>query len=167
MTVSDAAGNTASASATFLVTDPTVVNAPIVSLLSPTAEQVIKTPTPVFGTVSDPHLLSYTLTARLYVTMPGGKREGFTFRPIPRTLFGAVFGYIPNFVPDPGVVDQLEPPQTDMQLFGNDYVVEEDDGLIDYNPQDPELGDRYDVVTPQGIDYATTRHGSSSNGPTA
>jgi hypothetical protein len=43
---------------------------------------------------------------RVYVTLPGGKREGFTFRPTEENAFLLTF-FTPSFVPDPGVTDQL------------------------------------------------------------
>ena len=39
-------------------------------------------------------------------TLPGGQREGFTFEPIEGSAFLTTY-FTPNFVPDPGVTDQL------------------------------------------------------------
>src|SRR5439155_24654944 len=44
---------------------------------------------------------------RVYVTMPGGEREAFTFQgQVAQTFFGYNY-YAPTFIPDPGVLDQL------------------------------------------------------------
>src|SRR5262249_26256391 len=45
---------------------------------------------------------------RVYVTLPGGKREGFTFKPVNEFIGDAIFQA--NFVPDSGVTDQLTVP---------------------------------------------------------
>ena len=45
---------------------------------------------------------------RVYVTRPDGQRVGFTFNPQPVGGFGFAT-YLPNFTPDPGVDDRLEP----------------------------------------------------------
>ena len=49
---------------------------------------------------------------RVYVTLPGGRREGFTFQPDAGAgLRAAVLGfYDPSFVPDPGVTSRLSVP---------------------------------------------------------
>ena len=60
-TASDAAGNTGMADATLSVIDPTDTSAPVVSIASPGNSVVITSPTEVVGTVSDSHILSWTL----------------------------------------------------------------------------------------------------------
>ena len=60
-TASDAAGNIGTADATLSVIDPTDTSAPVVSIASPGNSVVITSPTEVVGTVSDSHILSWTL----------------------------------------------------------------------------------------------------------
>ena len=60
-TASDAAGNVGTADATLSVIDPTDTSAPTVSIASPGNVAVITSPTEVVGTVSDSHILSWTL----------------------------------------------------------------------------------------------------------
>ena len=60
-TATDAAGLSGHADATLSVIDPTDTSAPVVSIASPTNGAIITSPTEVVGTVSDSHILSWTL----------------------------------------------------------------------------------------------------------
>ena len=60
-TASDAAGNPGTATATLSVIDPTDTSAPTVSIATPANMAAITSPTEVVGTVSDSHILSWTL----------------------------------------------------------------------------------------------------------
>jgi RHS repeat-associated protein len=102
-------------------------------------------PTPAFDDYSN--YPAFQDGTRVYVTLPGGQREGFTFTPIPAMFLGAVFYYVPNFVPDPGVFDQLQVPQVQLTKLGDEYLTIEDFGLNDYNPADPEYGGSYSIKT--------------------
>jgi len=93
--------------------------------------------------------------AKVYVTTPDGKRQGFTFIPSPPRGWGEQFLGIwhPAFVPDAGVTSQLAVLDTYLQ-----YV--EDTGEFyfydawAYNPADTELGDgMYILTTADGISY--------------
>jgi hypothetical protein len=58
---SDAAGNVGTADATLSVIDHTDTSAPVISIASPGNSVVITSPIEVVGTVSDSHILSWTL----------------------------------------------------------------------------------------------------------
>ena len=60
-TAKDAAGNPGTATATLSVIDPTDTSAPTVSIATPANMAAITSPTEVVGTVSDSHILSWTL----------------------------------------------------------------------------------------------------------
>jgi|GEM_PF-5786189 len=90
---------------------------------------------------------------KVYVTMPGGQREGFTFEPQAETdLFGTT--YHPYFVPDPGVTDMLTVPDALLQYDpdSGEYNGVTDNATYDtYNPADPNFGGTYTVTNVQGI----------------
>src|SRR5207253_472661 len=55
----------------------------------------------------------FTDGTHVFVTMPGGDREGFTFTPYPESQFLNLITYWhPAFTPDAGVIDQLSTPDT-------------------------------------------------------
>ncbi len=106
---------------------------------------------------------------RVYVTLPGGKREGYTFRPKAVSLFdqfqrerdvppeyqpgtglNAVY-FVPSFVPDKGVTNKLTVPRYQLTKQGHEYV--QFGGGIAYNPQDPSFGGRFSLTTKEGINY--------------
>lgn len=61
---SDAAGNVGTSSANVTVYDPSITEAPVAAITSPTENQDVTAPIPVIGTVSDPEnaLVSWTLS---------------------------------------------------------------------------------------------------------
>ena len=72
---------------------------------------------PMSRTTSDEEDLIYNPFqdgTRVFVTLPGGRREGFTFHVTPAPgLLGGFLGILyPSFTPDAGVTDQLSVPQT-------------------------------------------------------
>jgi large repetitive protein len=71
---------------------------------------------------------------RVFVTLPGGRREGFTFHVNPAPgLKGGFLGILyPSFTPDAGVTDQLSVPQTDLRIDDQGNVRGWEDG-IPYN----------------------------------
>ncbi|MGB3205510.1 MAG: putative Ig domain-containing protein, partial [Crinalium sp.] len=104
--------------------------------------------------------LAFKDGTRVYLTLPGGKREGFTFRPQPaRTIDGQPLGifsnymYAPEFVPDKGVTDKL--------TVQNAYLTKGKDGrfyglnMSGYNPVDDSagFGGYYQLTTKEGIEY--------------
>ncbi len=107
---------------------------------------------------------------RVYVTLPGGEREGFTFRPKAIGLFdpnqrerdvgpdfqsgngfNAVY-FVPNFVPDKGVTDKLTVNRFQLSKQGHEYF--QFGGGLPYNPQDPAYGARFTLTTKDGIAYS-------------
>lgn len=95
--------------------------------------------------------------ARVYVTLPGGRREGFKFQATPAPGFpGSFFGLrVPTFVPDAGVTSQLSVPE--FTLIRNDfgeYFGLVNGGTLAYNPADAlNFGGVYFVTTKDGIAY--------------
>ena len=91
--------------------------------------------------------------ARVYITLPGGKREAFTFQPkFAPGLKGSFLGiYLPQFVPDAGVTSQLTVPTTDLTV-DSDGTVYQYYGWA-YNPADPIIGGHYSLTTKDGLAY--------------
>lgn len=91
--------------------------------------------------------------ARVYVTVPGGKREGFTFRPQPGPFFSILKMWKPHFEPDPGVTSQLTVPDFPlMRTADGDFVGYTGGG--NYNPANPVFGaGNYTLTTKEGIVY--------------
>ncbi len=91
---------------------------------------------------------------KVYLTLPGGSREGFTFTPDIRALGG--FGNsltiaTPRFTADRGVKNTLS-------VRGGTYIVNPFGELIGgggqpYNPAAEEFGGGYTLNTPEGIRY--------------
>jgi YD repeat-containing protein len=92
---------------------------------------------------------------RVYVTMPGGEREGFTFMPYQQAYdtFGLIVYWHPYFVPDPGVLDTLTAPDAllDKDPATGDYYSITDSGIDTYNPADPNYGGTYTVTDLSGL----------------
>lgn len=88
---------------------------------------------------------------RVYITLPGGKREGFTFRPTAQQFLFQTF-YHPNFVPDAGVTSRLNVADTTLDTDGFEYF-SFGEGLP-YNPAGEEFGGRYTLTTKEGMVYA-------------
>jgi YD repeat-containing protein len=92
----------------------------------------------------------------VWITLPGGRREMFTFAPQPLDdnefqSYGGEDIYTPAFVPGPGVTDTLsvKPVEIDETVDGTEV-----DGVTgDYNPADPEDGGVYYLTTTQGMVY--------------
>ena len=92
---------------------------------------------------------------RVYVTMPGGEREGFTFMPyqLAYDTFGLIVYWHPYFIPDPGVLDTLTAPDAllDKDPVTGDYTSITDAGISTYNPADPNYGGTYTVTDLSGL----------------
>src|SRR5262249_46053152 len=77
----------------------------------------------------------YRTGSKVYITMPGGQREGFAFEPQRLSGFEGILGfYQPEFVPDRGVTSALSVPNATLfQLDDGSWY-----GLNDlaYNPAD-------------------------------
>src|SRR5262249_9525543 len=88
---------------------------------------------------------------RVYVTLPGGQREGFTFPPHGRSLIFDTL-YSPQFQADPGVTDPLTVQNFDLARFDDGTYGDFYDSLP-YNPADPSFGGTYTLTTKEGIVY--------------
>jgi RHS repeat-associated protein len=96
---------------------------------------------------------------RVYITLPGGKREAFTFRPkqveeidgTPLLYFSKYF-YTPEFVADKGVTSTLT---VDSQFITLNRNTNEFMGFAGngYNPADQYFGGKYILTTKEGIKY--------------
>ena len=89
---------------------------------------------------------------RVYLTLPGGRREGFTFHPVPVSGFGRLFGFSrPAFVADAGVTDRLSvPDDVTLTRVGNEYFAL---NSLPYNPADAlNYAGQYSLTTK--VDYA-------------
>ena len=76
---------------------------------------------------------------KVYITLPGGQREGFTFEPSPKSGFAGYFGfYDPVFVPDRGVTSQLSVPRrhADPDRTTGDWYGLVNGGDLAFNPAD-------------------------------
>ena len=88
---------------------------------------------------------------RVYVTMPGGEREGFTFQGFLSNPFFLQYSAV--FVPDAGVIDQLTVPDTVLSKDpdSGEYFAITDAGIETYNPADPVFGGSYTVTNLIGM----------------
>jgi RHS repeat-associated protein len=85
---------------------------------------------------------------RVQVVLPGGKTEGFTFRPVPgQDVLGITLSYQPAFLPDPGNSSILTVPKVAIVPLGSEWVTV--DGVT-YNPADPTTGGVYYLETIDG-----------------
>lgn len=93
----------------------------------------------------------FTFGTKVYLTLPGGKREGFTFTPDIHSLFSLTY-FTPRFTPDSGVTDQMIVPNVFLiqGADGNFYTL---NGQLPYNPASPDFGGSYTVKTKEGITY--------------
>jgi len=106
---------------------------------------------------------------RVYVTLPGGAREGFTFRPkavglfdpyqreqdvppeyVPGNGLRSVY-FVPSFVPDKGVTSRLTVPRYQLTKVGREYF--QFGGGFPYNPKDSAFGGRFLLTTKEGATY--------------
>ncbi|MBD2492233.1 RHS repeat protein [Aulosira sp. FACHB-615] len=98
---------------------------------------------------------------RVYITLPGGKREAFSFRPTVDPIFGlasAIGGvnttvYKPAFVGDKGVTSTLTVKSARiLRKDGTDEYIGLNGG-INYNPADINFGNVYVLTTKEGVVY--------------
>ncbi len=92
--------------------------------------------------------------ARVYVTLPGGRRQSFTFRPTLAAGFaGSIFGFRePAFVPDAGVTSRLSVPIHTLML--NAYGEYYSPNGLPYNPADAlNFGGVYYLTIEEGLLY--------------
>ena len=106
---------------------------------------------------------------RVYITLPGGQRQGFTFRPKAVGLFDPhqrerdvgpetqsgnglrQLYFVPSFVPDKGVTSKLTVPR--FKLFKQGHEYSQFGGGLPYNPADPSFGGRYLLTTKEGLTH--------------
>jgi RHS repeat-associated protein len=114
----------------------------------------LRTSVPSSGAEEYGSFTPYNDGARVYVTAPGGRREGFTFRPRLVSGFGALVGfYNPVFVPDRGVTSQLSVNNFTLIRSQSDGLFYGANGLA-YNPSDElNFGGRFYLTTKDGIAY--------------
>jgi RHS repeat-associated protein len=102
----------------------------------------------------------FSVGDRVYITLPGGKREGFTFRPTlhPINRFIPFAGngsrlYRPAFEADPGVTTTLTVQRTDLIQLENGEFASLNGGR--YNPANElyGFGGYYQLTTKEGIIY--------------
>lgn len=86
---------------------------------------------------------AFSLTSRVYVTRPDGRRVGFTFDP-ENLGYPTLLQHSPKFKPDPGVTDTLEAiGPTKLFALGAKFY----DFIIPYNPE------VYILKTQEGLKY--------------
>ena len=106
------------------------------------------------GDEADGFFNAFKYGTHVYVTLPGGQREGFTFQPkVGDGMRGNFLGiFDPVFVPDPGVTDSLTVDASDLRIAGDGTVYDYSTGEA-YNPASPLFGGTYLVTTKDGIAY--------------
>ncbi|WP_414529920.1 putative Ig domain-containing protein, partial [Nodularia chucula] len=99
---------------------------------------------------------------KVYITLPGGKREAFTFKPTIDPIFGlaAAFAgtsdalvYRPKFVADKGVTSTLTVKDARILYKAGTSEYVGLNGGINYNPADINFGSVYVLTTKEGIVY--------------
>ncbi len=101
---------------------------------------------------------------KVFVTLPGGKRESFTFKPVGRSftfglpnrgLFDLIF-WQPRFEPDDDTTSTLTVQNHTLFSAGNEQGTELFGfqlGGKPYNPADPEFGGTYTLTTREGVQF--------------
>ncbi|MFO0940533.1 MAG: FG-GAP-like repeat-containing protein [Pirellulales bacterium] len=97
----------------------------------------------------------YRLGTKVYMSLPGGQRVGWTFTPEIRALagFGAGSGLVlasPKFTPDRGNTNQLS--VGGGWLLVNEYGELYSSGGVPWNPASPDFGG-YSITTAEGLEY--------------
>ncbi|WP_182865476.1 putative Ig domain-containing protein [Rhodopirellula sp. JC639] len=92
--------------------------------------------------------------ARVFITVPGGSRVGFTFKVTPDTsLAGRTLGLInAEFVPDEGIESRLEIDDYLLRVNELGEVFDYQSGLP-YNPASPVFDGQFTLVTKEGLTY--------------
>ncbi len=114
----------------------------------------LRTSVPTTGMEGDGIYNPFRDGTRVYITLPGGQREGFTFSPHRAPgLAGSFVGISePAFTSDPGVTDTLS--VTPFELRQNsDGSYSDYGGDLPYNPADPSFSSVYTLTTRNGIVY--------------
>jgi RHS repeat-associated protein len=123
----------------------------------------------------DYRTVGFNFGTRIYITLPGGKREGFTFEPqlVQGALGGLTGGrlYYPSFVSDKGVTSTLTVPGAEIKAYTSEFSSKDGisgnpNGILMYKegklfnlagrpyvPQDDGFGNRYILTTKDGTQY--------------
>jgi RHS repeat-associated protein len=124
----------------------------------------------------DYRTVGFNFGTRIYITLPGGKREGFTFQPkqVQGDLGGVTGGrlFYPSFVSDQGVTSTLTVPNAEVKANtdknsnnagdfsgnANGVLLYKEGKLFNlagrpYVPQDDGFGNRYILTTKDGTKY--------------
>ena len=114
----------------------------------------LQTSVPSTGDEADGFFNPFQENTHVYITLPGGQREGFTFQPtLAPGLAGSFLGiFQPNFVPDPGVTSELTVADAAL-AFDSDGTVHDYTTGDSYNPASPLFGGSYVLTTNDGIAY--------------
>ncbi|MFN0054155.1 MAG: putative Ig domain-containing protein [Planctomycetales bacterium] len=96
----------------------------------------------------------FKVGTRVYLTLPGGTREGFTFKPKLADGFrGSIIGiFEPRFVPDSGVTSSLTVTPADLRINADGRVFDFATGQA-YNPASSLFGGSYLLTTKDGVAY--------------
>ena len=90
---------------------------------------------------------------RVYLTLPGGRREAFTLSVNPAPgLRGALGLHIAEFIPDPGVFTQLAVKQYELAFNINGELVKWGSNMT-WNPASPVFGGNFYATTREGLLY--------------
>ena len=98
----------------------------------------------------------YPEGTRVFITLPGGERQGFTFylRSEEDPDFAGLIVYLhPAFAPDPGVTSTLSVPDFSLTLMNGQYVFYNTFGYLPYDPTNPTFGNEYTLTTKEGVAY--------------
>ena len=114
----------------------------------------LQTSVPSTGDEADDFYNPFQVGTHVYITLPGGHREGFDFEPsVAPGLEGSFLGiFQPTFVPDPGVTDTLTVPAAALRIDSDGTVIDYTTGEP-YNPASPLFGTTYLVTTTDGLAY--------------
>src|SRR5262249_23949189 len=113
----------------------------------------LRTNVPLTGDESEGIFNPFSANAHVYVTLPGGQREGFSFQPEVRfSLFGLTL-FRPKFVPDRGVTSTLTVDPFDLIASPSGEFFGMSVGGLPYNPADSAFGGNYTLTTKEGTVY--------------
>jgi RHS repeat-associated protein len=107
------------------------------------------------GDEADGFYNPFQVNSHVYVTLPGGQRQGFTFQPtVAPNLAGSFLGiFDPAFVPDAGVTSSLTVAPADLRIDSDGTVYDYGTGDA-YNPASPLFGGSYLLTTTAGLAYS-------------
>ncbi len=113
----------------------------------------LRTSLPKTGLEDQGIYTAFKPNTKVYLTLPGGQREGFTFTPDIRVLPGYGSNLViatPRFTPDRGVTNRLSTGSDNLLVNerGELYA----SGGIPWNPGSPDFSG-YTLTTPDGIQY--------------